>query len=364
MKSLLPLLAVSLAWATPVSAAPLTDADPMVSVSTYLDLARAGVRVVAVGDRGHIIYSDNEGKTWQAADVPTQALLTSVCFVDAKKGFAVGHDAVVLATSDGGVSWSVKYRDVLGGDDGASAEEGMDDVDYSDDIYSDDIYSDDLYSDDPYSEDFGEDSYAAPDTSGAPFLDVLCADNGNIIAVGGFGYFIESRDGGETWAKRMSELDNRDGWHLYGITQVPGSDTLLIAGEKGILFRSRDAGRSWKKLNSPYAGSLFGINALAADLLVTYGLQGNVFVSGNQGESWRRVKTGVTRAVNDSTSLDDGTVVLAGGSGVVLVSHDNMSSVTLQYLPERSTVSALVPLSSGDLLMAGESGVSTATGIR
>jgi len=361
MKSLIPVLVAGLAWVSPGHSAPLTDADPMVSASTYLDIARAGVRVVAVGDRGHIIYSDNEGKSWQVADVPTKALLTGVCFTDARNGFAVGHDAVVLATTDGGVSWSVKYSDVLGSDDDAGAEENMDEIDYSDDIYSDDIYSDDLYSDDPYD---AEEDYAAPDTSGAPFLDVLCAENGNIIAVGGFGYFIQSSDGGETWKKRMSDLDNRDGWHLYGITQVPGSDTLLVAGEKGILFRSRDAGRTWTKLDSPYAGSLFGINAISKEMLVTYGLQGNVFVSTNQGDSWRRVKSGVTRALNDSVTLNDGTVVLVGGSGVVLVSHDNMASVTLQYLPERDTVSSLIPLSSGDLLMAGESGVSTATGIR
>ena len=46
------------------------------------------------------------GANWsQAASVPTQALLTGVCFFDAQHGIAVGHDLVALATPDAGRTW-------------------------------------------------------------------------------------------------------------------------------------------------------------------------------------------------------------------------------------------------------------------
>src|SRR5690606_13540205 len=119
--------------------------DPLLRGSIYVDLARAGDRVVAVGDRGHIIYSDDEGQHWRQAETPTSVLLTAVCFADAEHGWAVGHDAVVLGTRDGGATWVLQYSDAL--DDGAEA---LDDEALSDEeLYNDDIYSDDLYSDDP-----------------------------------------------------------------------------------------------------------------------------------------------------------------------------------------------------------------------
>ena len=41
--------------------------------STLLDVASAGQRLVAVGERGHVLLSDDQGKTWrQARTVPTR----------------------------------------------------------------------------------------------------------------------------------------------------------------------------------------------------------------------------------------------------------------------------------------------------
>jgi len=76
-----------------------------------LAAARAGSRSVAVGDHGTVILSD-DGKTWrQAKDVPTSVLLTSVCFVDDKQGWAVGHWGEILHTEDGGETWKLQRTD-------------------------------------------------------------------------------------------------------------------------------------------------------------------------------------------------------------------------------------------------------------
>ena len=75
-----------------------------------LDVANAGKRLVAVGERGHIVYSDDNGTIWNQATVPVSVTLTAAYFPTAEKGWAAGHDGVVLHTSDGGKTW-VKQLD-------------------------------------------------------------------------------------------------------------------------------------------------------------------------------------------------------------------------------------------------------------
>jgi photosystem II stability/assembly factor-like uncharacterized protein len=71
-----------------------------------LHAARAGKRLVAVGEYGIVIVSDDSGQSWrQAGSVPTRTTLTSVYFVDERQGWAVGHGGVVLASEDGGDTW-------------------------------------------------------------------------------------------------------------------------------------------------------------------------------------------------------------------------------------------------------------------
>ena len=53
-----------------------------IASTLLLDVASAGSRLVAVGQRGHIIYSDDQGKTWVQAKVPSRVLLTAVFFAD------------------------------------------------------------------------------------------------------------------------------------------------------------------------------------------------------------------------------------------------------------------------------------------
>ena len=80
--------------------------SPKAAKGLMIDVVHAGKRLVAVGDRGHILYSDDQGATWTQAKVPTRQLLTAVFFVDDKQGWAVGHDAQILASTDGGATWT------------------------------------------------------------------------------------------------------------------------------------------------------------------------------------------------------------------------------------------------------------------
>ncbi|NIQ26341.1 MAG: hypothetical protein GTN88_07370, partial [Gammaproteobacteria bacterium] len=72
-----------------------------------VDVARAGDRLVAVGEQGHIIFSDDNGTSWTHAAVPVSLMLTAATFPTAERGWAVGHEAIVLTSEDSGSTWSV-----------------------------------------------------------------------------------------------------------------------------------------------------------------------------------------------------------------------------------------------------------------
>ena len=101
-------MAFSAILSAPLQADFVSNDAPLVTANNYLDIAYADSRIVAVGDRGKILYSDDQGDHWKQAVTPSEVLLTSVCFADARHGWAVGHDAVVLGSDDGGETWTVQ----------------------------------------------------------------------------------------------------------------------------------------------------------------------------------------------------------------------------------------------------------------
>ena len=66
-------------------------------------------KLVVVGSRGHILISKDDGDSWAQAKVPSRVALTSVYFSDKNNGWAVGHDAIIVRTTDGGLNWDRVY---------------------------------------------------------------------------------------------------------------------------------------------------------------------------------------------------------------------------------------------------------------
>jgi photosystem II stability/assembly factor-like uncharacterized protein len=108
-----------IAMAQDVKPVPAPKQTPAVKLANaapdglILGAARAGKRMVTVGDRGVILLSDDQGKTWrQAQEVPTRATLTAIFAVDEKNLWAVGHWGVILKSVDGGEHWSLNHSDL------------------------------------------------------------------------------------------------------------------------------------------------------------------------------------------------------------------------------------------------------------
>ena len=79
-------------------------------------MARAGERLVAVGERGRIILSDDNGVTWRQVHSPTSVTLTHVTFATPVDGWAVGGMGIVLHSADGGLSWTKQLDGIQAAD--------------------------------------------------------------------------------------------------------------------------------------------------------------------------------------------------------------------------------------------------------
>ncbi|WP_169867878.1 WD40/YVTN/BNR-like repeat-containing protein [Pseudomonas rhodesiae] len=311
----------AVAWPTAVQAASDTPAaavfaieSPKAAKGLMIDVVHAGKRLVAVGDRGHILYSDDQGATWAQAKVPTRQLLTAVFFVDDKHGWAVGHDAQILASTDGGATWTQQYQDLK---------------------------------------------------REAPLLDVWFKDASHGLAVGAYGALLETNDGGNTWEDVSDRLDNEDQFHLNAIAVIKDSG-LFIVGEQGSMFRSSDDGQTWEKLEGPYEGSLFGVIGTAQpQTLLAYGLRGNLYRSTDFGSNWEQVELEAARGalefgLSGATLLEDGSLVVVGNGGSVVVSHDDGQTFSVFNRPDRISLSAVTAAGNGNLILAGQGGVRVA----
>jgi photosystem II stability/assembly factor-like uncharacterized protein len=271
-----------------------------------LAVAPAGPRLVAVGDYGVILLSDDAGATWrQATAVATRNMLTAVAFADANRGWAVGHGGTVLHTADGGESWTLQHA-------------------------------------------------AGADVT---LLSVWVENASHGIAVGAFGHAMETSDGGRTWAKlAVGEGDDRDR-HLNGIFAVAGGP-LLIAAESGTVFRSTDNGKTWTTLRLPYAGSVWGGLALRDGAALVYGMRGHVLHTADQGRTWVDVPTGADQSFTSGIQLADGTVVLVGLGGIIARSRDGRSFESI-LRPERQNYTAVGAGAPGWLVVVGLAGVAS-----
>ena len=289
--------------AVPVKARP-AEIMPLTAKGLLLDVVHTGEQYVAVGDRGGIIVSA-DGKDWTQKPVPVRAALTAVTFADAKHGWAVGHDAAIVGTADGGHTWTLQNF--------------------------------------------------KPELE-KPLLDVLFLDAQHGFAVGAYGLFLKTEDAGSTWGEVDAPAVRADEVHLNSITRL-GDGSLFIAGESGMLAVSPDQGKTWSKVNTPYESSLFGALPVGDKGAIMYGLRGNIFVTQDvRSGKWTKVETGNVSSMFGGTRLPDGRLVMVGLNGVIWTTDANGGGVRRVPTTVGTTQSAVVAFKSG-LLMVGESGV-------
>lgn len=351
----------SAGWTDPLNtpASPSHKADQ----ALLLDITRAGERLVAVGAYGHIMYSDDAGQRWQQASVPVSVTLTAVDFVDEQHGWAVGHDGIILASRDGGVSWQKQF-------DGFQANQALADAIEKQvaDMEQQQIAAADAgnsQAEEDLEYELENVRFALDDAlfdiekgSTKPFLDVTFLSRNDGFAVGAYGMLFRTRDGGKQWQYAAGGFPNPDRMHLSQF-HILQSGHWLVVGEMGLVAFSQDYGQSWARLELPYDGSLFGVLESGQEWLV-FGLRGHVFASADQGKNWRELHTGSEQTLLSGAVTSSGQVALVGNAGTLLTidraADAGTPIVNVHTLSGRTGLAAAAAVSNGGWLVVGETG--------
>lgn len=317
------------------------------SRALLLDVVRAGERLVAVGERGIIVLSDDQGISWRQGQVPLSVTLTSVFFIDSKLGWVVGHDGVILKTLDGGEHW----RKVLDGHGVnalvmedltkrvASLAGGQDEELEALQLRLEDVEA------------------GASFGASRPLLAVRFENAQHGYAAGAFGQLLETHDGGDSWVSHSSALENPESYHLNAINQLDAGQW-MIAGEGGTLWRTVNDGRSWQRLDTGYDGHLYGVLRVPSGALLAYGFAGNLLRS-SDGTHWQRLPQVSHKSIVGGFNTADGSTLLVARDGGLLKSrNDALTFEVASGLPGRGTASMLSMLPEGTTVVTvGQGGV-------
>ena len=339
--------------------------------SMLLDLHIAGEAIIAVGERGHILVSNDQGQTWTQSAVPVIQMLTAVDFPSANIGFAVGHDGVVVSSRDGGKTWSLVR-------DGLKAQLKINEMavkEYAAELSRINYLIEEGATQDPdqplayagmtLDEELEEIEWLLEnskeklngDVIAQPLMDVWFKDDLTGFTSGAFGQLFKTSSGGRRWVNLSNSIGNVDSYHLNAVAG-DNNGGVYVAGEAGFLTVSKDSGKTWKRADLGYEGSIFGLIASSdGATVIATGLRGNTFISKDQGSTWHSLDTGSDYSLSSGSLFGDQSLVLVGSGGNVAVSDDGGATFTLNVLPSRSSLSSAVVLSNGQLVLAGQGGI-------
>ena len=302
---------------------------PLAVESILNDIEDNGKRLVAVGERGHILVSE-DGKQWKQVPSPTRAMLNRVHFVDTQNGWAMGHDGVILRTTDGGDTWTLKH----------------------------------------YESEWGKPFYDSQFTS--PTTGIVAGSNGRVLS---------TTDGGDSWTEITNPVFDT-GFNIYGLGALSETN-MIVAGERGMLGRTLDGGETWDMLIPPYIGSYFGVLPTGEFSALLYGLQGRIyyaadirvlpaiedpstydpFIYENITDSerlaemgWQLLQTPVEQSLFGGSLYENGKAILVGVDGTVVYGDARGNAVQAFDGPTDEPISDVV-VRDNELIMVGRTGI-------
>lgn len=312
------------------------EMQPKADSAVFLSVVRADKRLVAVGEQGRIVISDDNGASWKQVPSPTSVTLTAVHFSGARQGWAVGHSGVVLHSGNAGQSWEKQL-------DGVQAAK----------LHSAGVEA--LGGDTPDLP--GQQKNArqlVADGADKPFLDVFFENENKGWIIGAYGIAFTTNDGGKQWETIIPGIANPKSRHLYGLRPV--ADKHYIVGEQGTLLLG-ESDKRFSALPSPYNGSYFGLIGGRQSEVVLYGLRGNVFWSGNAGRDWKKVDVGSAVTLTAATRLDNGDLLLGDETGRLLRSTDGGRSFTAEPISKPSYIAGMTQAADGSVILATNRGL-------
>lgn len=254
--------------------------SPVASRASILGATWAGKRIVAVGDHGVILLSDNPKTSFrQSKTVPISTLLTAVSFADAKHGWAVGQLGAILATHDAGESWQLQRIDK---------------------------------------------------EQDRPLFAVHFFDAKHGVAVGLWSLVLCTDNGGKTWTEQTitpppgAKKADLNLFSLFSDKQ----GAIYATAERGQLLRSVDFGHHWEYINTGYQGSLWSGAVLADGSLLIGGQGGTLLRAIDHTGPWQTIPLASKSAIT-TIIVNKSQIIIAGLDGLYAQSQDEGKTFVL-----------------------------------
>jgi len=319
---------------------PLDQPAHMTSLAAsglFTAMALAGDRLVAAGERGRIVWSDDGGQSWLQARTPTSVTLTNIRFVSPREGWAVGQMGVILHTLDGGQDWTLQYDGIRANQALVAAAKADLSAGGANPLDTSNLQA--------------AQQFAGGGPS-VPLLALLPLSSSQVIVAGAFGMAFSTADSGATWQPIFDQIPNPNGLHIYSIVQ--DGDAMYFAGEEGMLLR-QGADRRFTTLSTPFQGTFFGALITPGKALLLFGLQGTVLRSADAGRTWHQFQAIDGAGIDCGIVLRDGDILLGDEAGNLLLSHDDGNSFHAMSIGP--PVTALAELPGGGIIVAGPAGL-------
>ena len=311
------------------------------------DSGATGQTLLAAGQRGIALFSEDGGQVWQQAVTPVYVTLTAL-FAREGRAYAAGHDGIILKSLNGGRTW-VRLLD---GRDGnaltlAAANRRLK-------LSRQDENARQAFDDIRSTLEFGPAN---------PLFGIAARINGGretIIAVGAFGQVFRSHNGGAQWESLLDRFDNADNLHHNSIT-LTRTGEWVITSEAGRIYVSVDDGDSWRRVETGYNGALFGAVEGPAEMatLWVHGFAGSLFLSQDRGFSWHPLPGLGRQPLVGSALSASGRVAIVSLNGIVHVADGERWYI----LKDKMAGLASAICSSGEnWIVAGNKGVQRLSG--
>jgi photosystem II stability/assembly factor-like uncharacterized protein len=303
-------------------------------------ICRAGERLVAAGEHGVVIYSDDQGVTWSQASVPVNVTLTCLAFATPQLGWAAGHFGAIIHTADGGKTWYMQLNGLQANQLTLAAAQAASLQNSSSPGAPLALRRAEFF------------VQAGPSK---PFLAILVMSSQKVIVFGAYRMTMMTMDGGESWVDSSLQIGDRFSHNLYDVASI-GGDAYLV-GEVGMVFRSSDGGDSFPAVASPSATTLLGVVGASNESVIVYGVAGNCFSSTDRGASWTSIPLSTQDNITAGRRLSSEDILLGSESGGLFVSKDNGTSFDAVPNVPPMSIFDFEQAADGTIIFVGSAGV-------
>ena len=254
---------------------------------------------------------------WKRINSGTDAHLYGIHFVDAKLGWAVGTDSVVLSSKDGGKTWS-----------GLDARSITKDTFFTKVSFTTPnngwlVGIGKVYYTGSGGNSWNVQHQLRPVGMRSPgILDIYFVDTTEGWAVGGIGTggistILYTENGGTKWEKVVNPSDK----HLWGVYFVD-SEHGWVVGEEGEILHTRDGGKQWVRQNSNAEQPLFAVHF--ADLMHGWivGTNGLILHTADGGQTWGKQQNPTKQSLRDVAFQNEKEGWAVGEEGLILHTTD------------------------------------------